>query len=259
TPHRRPQPTTPTPRAAPQHKPATRQHIRPATPALRSLLYPYDEEDALHGTLETHHPADLALYSRNPRVGDVDAIAASLRANGQYKPVVVNRGTHTSRPMEVLAGNHTVKAFRTLAEEYPSDERWQSVDAWVIDVDDDRAARIVAADNRTSELGGFDDDTLLSLLSDLSDLEGTGYGQDDLDDLSAALEELDNEEALDHEEALEGEGDPLPEGLAPSHDHESNAAEYDERATRMIVLLLPINQYVWAHDKLATFIEENPE
>ena len=213
----------------------------------------------MNGTLETHHPADLALFHKNPRVGDVDSIAASLRANGQYKPVVVNRGTHTSRPMEVLAGNHTVKAFRTLAEEYPSDERWQSVDAWVIDVDDDRAGRIVAADNRTSELGGFDDDTLLSLLSDLSDLEGTGYGQDDLDDLSAALEELDHEEALDHEDALEGEGDPLPEGLAPSHDHESNAAGYDERATRMIVLLLPINQYVWAHDKLATFIEENPE
>lgn len=150
----------------------------------------------MNGTLETHHPADLALFHKNPRVGDVDAIAGSLRANGQYKPVVVNRGTHTGRPMEVLAGNHTVKAFRQLAEEYPSDDRWQSVDCWVVDVDDDRAGRIVAADNRTSELGGFDDRLLAELLSEFDDLEGTGYDPQDLDDLANMLT-LDNENETD--------------------------------------------------------------
>lgn len=138
------------------------------------------------GTLETHRPADLATFHKNPRVGDTDAIAASLRANGQYKPIVVNRGTHTGRPLEVIAGNHTLKAVRTLAEEYPSDDRWQSIDCWVIDVDDDRSSRIVAADNRTSELGGFDTDALVELLDDLPDLEGTGYSDDDLSDLMAA-------------------------------------------------------------------------
>ncbi|MDX3097732.1 hypothetical protein PV417_24845 [Streptomyces sp. ME19-03-3] len=40
----------------------------------------------------------------NPRTGDVDAIAESLRVNGRYKAIVVNRGTHTGRPNEVLAG-----------------------------------------------------------------------------------------------------------------------------------------------------------
>ena len=142
----------------------------------------------MNGTLETHHPADLALYSQNPRMGDVDAIAASLRAHGQYKPVVLNRGTHTGRPMEVLAGNHTVKAFRTLAEKYPSDDRWQEVHCWVVDVDEDRAARIVAVDNRTSDLGSFDDQVLSDLLSSLPDLEGTGYSDDDLEMLNDILD-----------------------------------------------------------------------
>lgn len=138
------------------------------------------------GKPEAHHPAKLALFHQNPRVGDVDAIAGSLRANGQYKPVVVNRGTHTGRPLEVLAGNHTVMAMRNLAEEYPSDDRWQEVSAWVIDVDDDRATRIVAADNRTAELGSFDDRLLAEMLAGLEDLEGTGYEETD----RAALEDL---------------------------------------------------------------------
>lgn len=139
------------------------------------------------GTLETHHPADLALYYRNPKVGDVDAIAASLRVNHQYRPIVVNRGTHTGREMEVLAGNHTLKAFRNLAEKHPEEDTWQFIDCYVIDVDDDRAARIVAADNRTAELGSMDDRLLLELLSDLDDLDGTGYDLEDLNDLEAAI------------------------------------------------------------------------
>lgn len=142
----------------------------------------------MNGTTEHHHPAELALYHQNPRVGDVDAIVHSLRAHGQYKPVVVNRGTHTGRPLEVLAGNHTVKAFRDLTEAEPDDDRWQQVHCWVVDVDDDRAARIVAVDNRTSDLGSFDDQVLADLLSSLPDLEGTGYSGDDLDILNDILD-----------------------------------------------------------------------
>ena len=143
----------------------------------------------MNGATEHHHPAELALYHQNPRVGDVDAIMNSLRAHGQYKPVVVNRGTHTGRPLEVLAGNHTVKAFRDLTEAEPEDDRWQQVHCWVVDVDDDRAARIVAVDNGTSDLGSFDDQVLSDLLSSLPDLEGTGYSDDDLDMLNEILEE----------------------------------------------------------------------
>lgn len=155
---------------------------------------------------EVHHPSELNLYNNNPRRGDVDAIAASLRANNQYKPITVNRGTHTHRPMEVLAGNHTLKAFRDLAEKYPDDERWQRVDTWIIDVDNDRATRIILADNRTAEVGTFDDETLFELLGELPDLEGTGYNETDLQALqdltggAPSLDELEDEVGTPTEE-----------------------------------------------------------
>lgn len=153
----------------------------------------------MNGTLEKHRPADLALFHRNPRRGDTAVIAASLRANGQYKPVVVNRGTHTGRPLEVLAGNHTVKAFRDLATNYPDEDRWQEIDCWVVDVDNDQASRIVTVDNRAADLGSYDDAVLADLLSDLPDLEGTGYDYDDLDALLADED--------DGEEGAPGAGD----------------------------------------------------
>lgn len=131
--------------------------------------------------LTRFRPDELAIFHKNARMGDVDAIAGSLHANSQYKPILVNRGTFTGRPLEVLAGNHTLKAIRNLAQDHPDDPRWSSVLTYVIDVDNDRATRIVAADNRTAELGHTDDALLAELLADLDgDLAGTAYTEDDL-------------------------------------------------------------------------------
>ncbi|URM86101.1 ParB-like nuclease domain protein [Gordonia phage BiggityBass] len=128
-------------------------------------------------------PSDLNLYHRNARKGDVDAIAGSLRVNGQMAPIVVNIGTHTGRPNEVLSGNHTLKAFRTLGETYPSDERWSKVLVHWVDVDDDRAARFVLAANQTHERGDYDHGALLDLINSIDDLDGTGFTDEDLDEL----------------------------------------------------------------------------
>lgn len=142
------------------------------------------------------HPAvdQLATYHRNPRRGNVDRIAESLRVNGQYRPIVVNRGTHTGRPNEVLAGNHTLMAARSLG--------WATVAAVWVDVDDEQASRIVAADNRTADLGDYDDRLLLELLAELPDLDGTGYDAGDLEELERALaaEELPGAGATDPDE-----------------------------------------------------------
>ena len=127
--------------------------------------------------LVEYGPDELAPYHRNPHRGDTAAIAESLRASGQYRPIVVNLGTHTDRPLEVLAGNHTLAAIRRLG--------WDRIAAVTIDVDDHAAARIVAADNRTAELGGYDTDILARVLRDelQENLDGTGYTSDDLDAL----------------------------------------------------------------------------
>lgn len=131
-------------------------------------------------TLEYLDPRVLNLFHRNARRGDVAAIARSLHVNGQYRPIVVNRGTLTGRPNEVLAGNHTLLGARDLG--------WLSIDCYVIDVDDDAATRINIVDNRTSQLGGFDDEVLAALLQGFGgDLEGTGYTEVELADLEALL------------------------------------------------------------------------
>jgi hypothetical protein len=118
---------------------------------------------------------DLVAYYRNPRTGDVDAIAESLSTNGQYKAIVVNRGTHTGRPNEILAGNHTWAAAKQLG--------WEQIAATWVDVGDEDAARIVVVDNRTSDLAGYDSELLADILEELPDLGGTGYDQSALDKL----------------------------------------------------------------------------
>ena len=56
------------------------------------------------------------------------------------------------------------------------------------------------ADNRLADLGGYDDETLSALLSDVSSLDGLGWSQDDVDELAAALEpERDDSEVEDVE------------------------------------------------------------
>ena len=126
--------------------------------------------------LETYRLADLRPYHANPRRGDVAQIARSLSRTGQYRPIVVNAGTKTGRYREVLAGNDTLAAAQKLG--------WSHLAGSVVDVDDDTAARIVAADNRTAELGGYDDAQLLALLESVAaaeqGLEGTGYSDADL-------------------------------------------------------------------------------
>lgn len=85
-----------------------------------------------------------------------------------------------SRDNRVLAGNHTLAAALELG--------WEEIAATFVDVDDEQAARIVLVDNRSNDIAGYDDQALIDLLKELPDLEGTGYGADDLDSLIASLD-----------------------------------------------------------------------
>ena len=132
---------------------------------------------AIPDTLEhLRVPIDsLKPHIGNPRRGHVQTIKASLARLGQYRPIVVNRGSLTGRPNEVLAGNHTVRAARDLG--------WKEIAATFVDVDEDTAARILLIDNRANDLAGYDDGALIELLQSLPDFDGTGYDQEALDDL----------------------------------------------------------------------------
>lgn len=115
--------------------------------------------------------SDLKPYYKNARRGDIDAIAESLKTLGQFKPLVVNLGTLTGRPNEILAGNHTAQAAAKIG-------MTALQVAWV-DVDEDTATKIVVADNRTSDLSSYDNEALAALLGGLTDYTGTGFSQSD--------------------------------------------------------------------------------
>ncbi len=127
-------------------------------------------------------PTDsLHPHPDNPRRGDLEAIQASLRAHGQYRPIVVNRAT-----MEVLAGNHLAEAARSLG--------WSQIAVNFVEVDAEQAKRILLVDNKTNDLAGYDDEALADLLSELPDLEGTGYERSDLDAILDGLAPLEVED-----------------------------------------------------------------
>lgn len=123
--------------------------------------------------------AALHPHPSNPRQGNVQMIKDSLEELGQYRPIVVNRGSKTGRPNEILAGHHLVLAAAELG--------WSTVDAVLVDVGELTATKILLADNRTSDMATYDDRLLAELLASIrEDLQGTGYTEEDL----AAMERL---------------------------------------------------------------------
>ncbi len=114
----------------------------------------------------------------NPRKGDVDAVARSYERFGQRKPIVATKdGT-------VIAGNHQLAAARKLG--------WSEIAVVVVDDDELTAKAFALADNRTADLGSYDNELLAELLADVavdeSLLGATGYNTTDLDELIATLD-----------------------------------------------------------------------
>lgn len=148
------------PPATPATAAATTENI---APALAPLATPID---------------DLELLPGNPRIGDVDAVAASYRRFGQRKPIVARRGPD-GRGV-VLAGNHQLQAARQLG--------WTHIAVVWVDDDDATASAYALADNRTAELGSYDDAALAALITQVADhdaalLADTGWGTEAVDDL----------------------------------------------------------------------------
>jgi hypothetical protein len=179
-------------------------------------------------------------YPNNPRRGNVDLIAESLEAYGQYKPITVNR-----RNGEILAGNHTYRAAVKLG--------WSEIDVVYVDVDDKTAAKIVAMDNRTSDLGEYDKQILADLLKNVSDLAGTGYTTEEFDDLIASIQERELPKLSDMPSLQVGQTGQNNTYMATNL--EDYKERYATRATRMLMADYENDVYVWLIEKLAQFRE----
>src|SRR5260221_8662270 len=107
----------------------------------------------------------LQLHPKNPRRGDVGAIAKSMVANGFYGAVVAQKGTNY-----ILAGNHRWRAAKG--------EGATEVPVLWVDVDERTARRILLADNKTSDDANYDEEALARILEEVrndDDFAGTGY------------------------------------------------------------------------------------
>ena len=147
-----------------------------------------DDEPTLDGIAPDLRPFavpldDLVHLDGNPRRGDVDAVARSYETFGQRKPIVARRlpdGTG-----EVIAGNHQLAAARKLG--------WSHVAVVWTDDDDATARAFALADNRTAELGSYDDEALVAMIRDVHEadaelLAASGWDLVDLDELEASLD-----------------------------------------------------------------------
>lgn len=147
--------------------------------------------------------SDLVEHPDNPRRGDTGLIADSIAHNGFYGAVIAQRATN-----RVLAGNHRLRAAVS--------EGLETLPVIWVDVDDESATRILLADNRTSDLAGFDNSDLAELLEQLTGsdahLAGTGYTQADLDML---LEDLAGDDPPDNLGDTDEIPDPPPPKTVP--------------------------------------------
>ena len=147
----------------------TGAHVAGIAPALQALTVPINS---------------VMLHPRNPRIGDVEAVAASLRRFGQQKPIVVQKSTGF-----VVAGNHLVRAALSLA--------WTEIAANVVELDDKTAVAFMLADNRTADLGSYNDELLAAILAEQvasDNLAATGF---DADAVAAILRAAGHDEERD--------------------------------------------------------------
>lgn len=140
-------------------------------------------DNILSDQAETVDIDSVKQYHKNPRIGNLPAIRESLRSNGQFRPIIVQRSTG-----EIIGGNHTWKAAKA--------EGWSKIAVVYLDVDDEQAKRIVLADNRTNDLSTYNSEALADILNGLPNpAVGTGYDDDAVKSLLGVIGEKNEETA----------------------------------------------------------------
>jgi len=141
-------------------------------PDLKSLVVPIE---------------NLTPMSGNPRKGDVEAVKRSYEKFGQRKPLVARRlgiSDNGFATGTVTAGNHQLEAARAL--------KWKEIAVVFIDEDENTAKAFSLADNRTHDLGTYDENELNALLKEMEAFDAdlfaaTGYNSGDIDVILESL------------------------------------------------------------------------
>lgn len=139
---------------------------------------------------------DLVADPANPKAHALDTLGASVNRFGYVEPIVVD-----DRTGYLISGHgrrETLLAARDEGQEPPDGVQVAADGSWLVPVitgwssknDADARAALIAL-NRTGEVGGWDDGSLLALLERLADdeggLTGVGYDEGDIEALQALL------------------------------------------------------------------------
>lgn len=128
----------------------------------------------------------LQRFPGNPRRGDVEAIAKSLRRFGQQRPILVQASTNF-----VVAGNHLLDAAGLLG--------WTHVAADATELNDVEAKAYLLADNAIPARGANDPDALAAFLKDLNARGGIddaiGFTSEQIDRFLGAIGTTELDEA----------------------------------------------------------------
>lgn len=138
--------------------------------------------------------SEVRTAKRNPKDHDQGAIHASISRFGFTSPLLLDERTG-----RIVAGHGRVEALRSMkASGSSAPERIEERGGeWYVPVvkglsfrSDEDAEAYLLADNRLTELGGWDDAALTEILADLAaadTLEGVGWSADDVDGMLADI------------------------------------------------------------------------
>ena len=173
------------PKKLPARKPPAKKvrKVWNGAPQLAPLLVPISQLVADPKNARTHDQRNL------------DAIAASLEAFGQVKPIVARTIEGSAKSVQLIAGHGTATAAKQLG--------WTHLAAVVSGFTDDTARAFGVADNRTAELATWDLANLAEVLADLEDLsDAMGFTAEEIEQLAqfgddVAAEDEDEDEPAD--------------------------------------------------------------
>jgi hypothetical protein len=161
----------------------------------------------------------ISEHPNNPRRGDDAVVAQSIKHNGWFGAVLIQRSTGW-----VIAGNTRFRVLR--------DQGAKTIPAFWLDVDDATAKKIMLVDNRSSDLAFYDDTELFGLLQQLVESDG-GAGLEAAGYDRAAYELL--LQSIESDTIIGG----IRQGLTP----DDRLDAYNELDVRSIILPYGPNDY----------------
>lgn len=140
--------------------------------------------------------SELERAPRNVKGHDLGVIHQSIDRFGYVQPILVNETTG-----RIVAGHGRLDTLAQRKEQGldpPERVKVRADGEWLVPTirgvafaDDHEAEAYLIADNRTVELGGWDEPALVEMLADLAEipggLDGVGYDADDIDRMIADL------------------------------------------------------------------------